>query len=203
MVPRVGDLSAADLFYGRKVRSPLFPALIDIGKCRITDQQWDQVCSYKEHKRTQNMQHGPKARKSSTQLSFKNDYILENDNTAELKVGDDCLVYVNRGMWSREARVTEIRPSGRSYWVTECSTGRRLLRSRRHLRRMKGRRQECAKSLKRIATWEQDTSQPNHPTRDTCHLLPSASHPPRQPCSPSKRPTSPKSVQFALGTKRS
>ena len=39
MTPRVDGLSAADLFYGRKVRSPLFPSIIDIGKCRITDQQ--------------------------------------------------------------------------------------------------------------------------------------------------------------------
>ena len=196
MVPKVGGLSAADLFYGRKVRSPLFPDLVDIGKCRITDEQWNQVCEYKEHKRAQNLQYGPKGRKSSTQLSFKNDYILESDNTAELKVGDDCLVYdVTRGMWTREARVSEVRPSGRSYWVTECSTGRRLLRSRRHLRRMKGRQQECAEALKRTATREQSTSSPSLSSRDTCHLL---------PCSTTNnRPTSPKSVRFALGTKRS
>ena len=72
---------------------------------------------------------GPKGRKSSTQLNFKNDYILETDNTAELKIGDKCLVYdVKRKIWGREAIVDEVRPSGRSYWVKECATGRKLLR---------------------------------------------------------------------------
>ena len=45
--PRVKGLSAADLFFGRKVRSPLLPTLIDIGQCRITDQQWAKVCQFK------------------------------------------------------------------------------------------------------------------------------------------------------------
>ena len=137
--PRVKGLSAADLFFGRKVRSPLLPTLIDIGPCRITDKQWDEVCQYKEQSREKAMQHGPKSRKSPLQMSFRNDYILENDTTAELKVGDSCLVYDTRQqLWTREAVVAEVRPSGRSYWLTEVSTGRKLLRSRRHIRRRKG-----------------------------------------------------------------
>ena len=177
----------------------MFPTIIDIGKCHITDEQWNQVCDFKEHKRAKNLQQGPKGTKSSIQLSFRNDYILENDNTAELKEGDDCSVYdINRGMWTREAKVSEIRPSGRSNWVIECSTGRRLLRSRLHLRRMKGRQQECVEALKRTATREQNTSQSSHSFQDTSntgHSLPRSSS--------SQRPTSPKSVRFALGTKRS
>ena len=109
------------------------------------------------------------------------------------------LVYdVNKGMWTREAKVSEIRPSGRSNWVIECSTGRWLLRSRRHLRRMKGRQQECVEALKKTATREQNTSQSSHFLQDTSntgHSLPCSSS--------SQRPTSPKSVRFALGTKRS
>ena len=85
------------------------------------------------------MQQGPKSRKSPLQMSFRNDYILENDTTAELKAGDSCLVYDTRQqLWTREAVVAEVRPSGRSYWLTEISTGRKLLRSRRHIRRRKG-----------------------------------------------------------------
>ena len=60
MTPKVGGLSAADLFYDRKARSPLFPTIIDIGKCRITDEQWNQVCDFKEHKRAKNLQQGQK-----------------------------------------------------------------------------------------------------------------------------------------------
>ena len=92
LTPRVKGLSAADLFFGRKVRSPLLPTLIEIGPCRTTDKQWDEVCQYKEQKREKAMQQGPKSRKSLLQMSFRNDYILENDTTAELKVGDTCLV---------------------------------------------------------------------------------------------------------------
>ena len=85
------------------------------------------------------LRNGPKSRKSSMQLSFKNDYVLETDTTAELKVDDTVLVYdTNKGLWCREATVCEVRPSGRSYIVQECKTGRKLLRSRRHLRREKG-----------------------------------------------------------------
>ena len=91
--PRVKGLSAADIFFGRKVRSPLLPTLIDIGQCRITDQQWADVCEFKEHSREKCMMQGPKGRKSRVQMAFKNDFILETDNTAELKVGDSCLVY--------------------------------------------------------------------------------------------------------------
>ena len=70
------------------------------------------------------MLQGPKGRKSPVQMSFKNDFILETDTTAELKVGDSCLVYDTRqAMWTREAVVTEVRPSGRSYWLEEVSTG--------------------------------------------------------------------------------
>ena len=85
--PRVKGLSAADLFFGRKVRSPLLPTLIDIGQCRITDKQWEEVCQYKEHNREKAMHHGPKSRKSPLQMSFKNDFILETDTTAELRGG--------------------------------------------------------------------------------------------------------------------
>ena len=121
------------------MRSPLLPTLIDIGQCRFTDQQWAEVCEFKEHSREKCMMQGPKGRKSLVQMAFKNDLILETDNTAELKVGDSCLVYdTARAMWTREAVVTEIWPSGRSYWVEEISIGRKLLRSRRHLRRKKG-----------------------------------------------------------------
>ena len=66
------------------MRSPLLPTLIDIGQCRITDQQWAEVCEFKEHSREKSMLQGPKGRKSDVQMAFKN----ETDNTAELKVGD-------------------------------------------------------------------------------------------------------------------
>ena len=120
--PRVKGLKAADLFYGCKVRSPLLPSLIDIGQCRITDQQWAEVCKFKEDNRAKSMLQGPKGRKSHVQMAFKNDYILETDNTAELKVDDSCLVYdTAHAMWTRDAVVSEVRPSGRSYWVQEIS----------------------------------------------------------------------------------
>ena len=189
MTPRVDGLSAADLFYGRKVRSPLFPSIIDIGKCRITDQQWQKVCEFKEQSRSKNLEQGPKGRKSRCQLSFKNDYILETDNTAELKVGDHCLVYdVSRGMWTREAVVTEVRPSGRSYWVTDSESGRRLLRSRRHLRRRKSsqERDPAQVAIKKTLTCQTATR--------TRASTPDSTHPPR--------PT-PRTVRFAIGTKRS
>ena len=38
--------------------------------------------------REKSMLQGPKGRKSRVQMAFKNDFILETDNTAELKVGD-------------------------------------------------------------------------------------------------------------------
>ena len=184
MTPRVAGLSAADMFYGRKVRSPLFPNLITIGECRITDEQWQNLCSTKEHKRTKSLQQGPKGRKSATQLSFKNDFILETDNTAELKVGDKCLVYdVRRELWSREAVVSEVRPSGRSYWVRECNTGRNLLRSRRHLRRRKNAPEVCGENqgaAKRVGLKKEHISLQ----------------------SPPSPPTTPRTVRFALGTKQ-
>ena len=204
LTPRVNGLSAADLFYGRKVRSPLLPHLIDISQCRITDRQWDQVCQYKEQKREKAMQQGPKSRKSPLQMSFRNDYILENDTTAELKVGDSCLVYDTRQqLWTREAVVAEVRPSGRSYWLTENSTGRRLLRSRRHIRRRKG-----AAAADKAADKEQ--------AKKVRVSEEGASRDPPSPCSPSpparsRRSASPlppsttppqKRVRFTLGTKR-
>ena len=108
-------LSAADLFYGQKVRSPFVPSLTDNGICRISYKQWEEVCMFKEDNRARSMLKGPKGRKSRVQLSFKNDYVLETDNTAELKVGDHCLVYdVGRAMWTRDALVSEVRPSGKA-----------------------------------------------------------------------------------------
>ena len=217
LTPRIGGLSAADMYYGRKVRSPLFPSLVDISKCRITDDQWRELCEVKEKRRNSWLKQGPKGRKSSTQLSFKNDFILETDNTAELKVGDKCLVYdVKRKIWAREAIVYEVRPSGRSYWVKECATGRKLLRSRRHLRRRKGVSQECnegRETVKRSLAQEQGISR--SPARSGA---PSLTLPPHQPSpSPPSSPSRPtpssfppsttpatgsRTVRFALGTKR-
>ena len=205
--PRVKGLSAADLFFGRKVRSPLLPTLIDIGQCRITDQQWADVCEFKEHSRKKSMMQGPKGRKSRVQMAFKNDFILETDNTAELKIGDSCLVYdTARAMWTREAVVTEIRPSGRSYWVEEISTGRKLLRSRRHLRRKKGAADEALgkEHAKKVVLRRERSSRDS-----TCQSSsPSSSQRPTiartRPASPSTPATAPphKKVRFALGTKR-
>ena len=197
MTPRVNGLSAADMFYGRKVRSPLYPNLIEIGKCRLTDKQWENLCTAKEHRRATALQQGPKGRKSGMQLKFKNDYILETDNTAELKIGDKCLVYdVRRGIWAREAVVCEVRPSGRSYWVKECSTGRKLLRSRRHLRRRKGEgMQDCLQgAVKKVAATKETTSdRPASPTPTS---------PPAPSAASSTHPPAPKRVSFAIGTKR-
>ena len=197
MTPRVNGLSAADMFYGRKVRSPLYPNLIEIGKCRLTDKQWENLCTAKEHRRATALQQGPKGRKSGMQLKFKNDYILETDNTAELKIGDKCLVYdVRRGIWAREAVVCEVRPSGRSYWVKECSTGRKLLRSRRHLRRRKSEgMQDCLQgAVKKVAATKETTSdRPASPTPTS---------PPAPSAASSTHPPAPKRVSFAIGTKR-
>ena len=202
--PRVKGLSAADLFFGRKVRSPLLPTLIDIGPCRITDKQWDEVCQYKEQNREKAMQHGPKSRKSPLQMSFRNDFILENDTTAELKVGDSCLVYDTRQqLWTREAVVAEVRPSGRSYWLTEVSTGRKLLRSRRHIRRRKGAAaadkaadKEQAKKVRlskeggsRDPPCSSSPSPPPARTRSASPLPPSTARPQKR-------------VRFSFGTKR-
>ena len=204
--PRVKGLSAADLFFGRKVRSPLLPTLIDIGQCRITDQQWAEVCQFKEHSREKSMMQGPKGRKSPVQMSFKNDFILETDTTAELKVGDSCLVYDTRqAMWTREAVVTEVRPSGRSYWLEEVSTGRKLLRSRRHLRRKKGAaaadealgKEQAKKVMLRKERGSRDSTCSSSPPP----LPPSARTRPASPSSPATaRPL--KKVRFTLGTKR-
>ena len=214
LTPRIGGLSAADMYYGRKVRSPLFPSLVDISKCRITDDQWRELCEVKEKRRNSWLKQGPKGRKSSTQLSFKNDFILETDNTAELKVGDKCLVYdVKRKIWAREAIVYEVRPSGRSYWVKECATGRKLLRSRRHLRRSKGVSQECnegRETVKRSLAQEQGISRsparsgapsPSHQPSPSPPSSPSRPTPSSSP--PSTTPaTGSRTVRFALGTKR-
>ena len=206
MTPRIGGLSAADMYYGRKVRSPLFPSLVDISKCRISDDQWRELCEVKEKRRDSWLMQGPKGRKSSTQLNFKNDYILETDNTAELKIGDKCLVYdVKRKIWGREAIVDEVRPSGRSYWVKECATGRKLLRSRRHLRRRKNAMQECNEQremVKRSLMQEHGITRspacreapPLHQQSPT----PSLSLEPHPPSSP----TCSRTVRFAIGTKR-
>ena len=208
LTPRVNGLSAADLFYGRKVRSPLLPTLIHIGPCRITDEQWKQVCQFKEEKRDKEMRQGPKSRKCPLQMSFRNDYILEHDTTAELKVGDSCLVYCPRQqLWTREATVAEVRPSGRSYWLTENSTGRKLLRSRRHIRRRKGAaiadKAAGKEQVKGVRASEGGASSrvpstpccspPSPPTRTRR----SASPPPPSTTPPKKR------VRFSLGTKRS
>ena len=175
--------------------------------CRFTNQQWAEVCEFKEHSRKKCMMQGPKGRKSLVQMAFKNDLILETDNTAELKVGDSCLVYdTARAMWTREAVVTEIRPSGRSYWVEEISTGRKLLRSRRHLRRKKGAADEALgeeHAKKVLLRWDRSSRNP------TCQSsTPSSSQGPTsartRPASPTT-PTPPppdKKVRFALGTKR-
>ena len=81
--PRVKGLSAADLFFGRKVRSPLLPTLIDIGQCRITDQQWAEVCQIKEHNCEKAMLQGPKGRKSPVEMSFKNDFRNRYDSRTQ------------------------------------------------------------------------------------------------------------------------
>ena len=232
MTPRVGGLSAADLFYGRKVRSPLHPSLVDISKCRITDDQWLRICEIKERKRESMLLNGPKSRKSSMQLSFKNDYVLETDTTAELKVDDIVLVYdTNKQLWCREATVCEVRPSGRSYVVQECKTGRKLLRSRRHLRREKGlakrlhsnphckrgdvsAREECGavgvtqsnmhaghRSLKGVR--EADVTSPSPTTRgSTLPPPPTLPSPASPPATASTTSSAPRKVRFSLGTKR-
>ena len=139
---------------------------------------------------------------------FETITILEHDTTAELKVGDSCLVYCPRQqLWTREAIVDEVRPSGRSYWLTEVSTGRKLLRSRRHIRRRKGaaiadkaadkeqvkgvRASEGGASSRVPST--PSCSPPSPPTRTRR----SASPPPPSTTPPKKR------VRFSLGTKRS
>ena len=154
------------------------------------------------------MQQGPKSRKCPLQMSFRNDFILEHDTTAELKVGDSVLVYCPRQqLWTREATVAEVRPSGRSYWLTENSTGRKLLRSRRHIRRRKGAAvadnasgKEQAKGVRaseggasRRVPSTPSCSPPSPPTRTRR----SASPPPPSTTPPKKR------VRFSLGTKRS
>ena len=100
------------------------------------------------------------------------------------------MVYdVNRGMWTREAVVCEVRPSGRSYWVTDSETGRKLLRSRRHLRRRKGsskERETAQVAIKRTFTG-----------KTTTRTEASTVTPPN-PLEPT-----PRTVRFALGTKRS
>ena len=202
MTPRLGGLSAADMFYGRKVNSPLFPSLVEIGKCRLSDKQWESLCKAKEDRRSKALEQGPKGRKSSTQMKFKNDYILETDNTAELKIGDSCLVYdVSRGIWDRDAIVSEVRPSGRSYWVTECTTGRRLLRSRRHLRRRKGDGMHAKVcrigEVKREARGESTSGSPAASV-STSLLAPSS---PTSSLPLILAPTS-KRISFAIGTKR-
>ena len=204
LTPRVNGYSAADLFYGRKVRSPLLPTLINIGPCRITDDQWKQVCQFKEEKRDKEMQQGPKSRKCPLQMSFRNDYILECDTTAELKVGDSVLVYCPRQqLWTREATVAEVRPSGRSYWLTENSTGRKLLRSRRHIRRRKGVGADNAVQAKGVRASEGRASR-RVPSNPSCSPPPppSLTRRPASPPPPSSTPPK-KRVRFSLGTKRS
>ena len=153
------------------------------------------------------MRQGPKSRKSPLQMSFRNDYILEHDTTAELKVGDSCLVYCPRQqLWTREAIVAEVRPSGRSYWLTEVSTGRKLLRSRRHIRRRKGAAiadkaadKEQAKGAR--ASEEEASRVPSTPSSSP----PSPPARTRRSASPLPPSTTPpqKRVRFSLGTKRS
>ena len=153
------------------------------------------------------MQQGPKSRKSPLQMSFRNDYILENDTTAELKVGDSCLVYDTRQqLWTREALVSEVRPSGRSYWLTEISTGRKLLRSRRHIRRRKGAavadKAADKEQAKKVRASEEGASRdPPSP----CSSPPSPPARTRRSASPLPPSTTPpqKRVRFSLGTKRS
>ena len=204
LTPRVNGYSAADLFYGRKIRSPLLPHLITIGPCRITDDQWKQVCQSKEDKRDKEMRQGPKSRKCPLQMSFRNDYVLECDTTAELKVGDSVLVYCpQQQLWTREATVDEVRPSGRSYWLTENSTGRRLLRSRRHIRRRKGVGADNAVQAKGVRANEGGASRrvPSNPSSSS-PPPPSLTRRPASPTPPSSTPPK-KRVRFSLGTKRS
>ena len=178
------------------------------------------------------LRHGPKSRKSSMQLSFKNDYVLETDTTAELKVGDTVLVYdTNKELWCREAVVCEVRPSGRSYIVQECKTGRKLLRSRRHLRREKGLTKRvnlhsnpycekgdvsAGKECRAVAVTqpgmhlnaghrslkEVREGSDSSPSPTTRGSTPSPSPLPSPPATASTTASTPRKVRFLIGTKR-
>jgi hypothetical protein len=99
--------------------------------------------------------------------------------------------------------VDEVRPSGRSYWLTEVSTGRKLLRSRRHIRRRKGVVADNAVQAKGVRASEGGASR-RVPSTPSCSPPPppSLTRRPASPPPPSSTPPK-KRVRFSLGTKRS